>query len=104
MEIDKRVPNNTITRDLAKLSEKIGNSYETTLIIAKRANQISTAIKQELKQKLDEFSTYADTIEETYENKEQIEISKYYERLPKPSLIAIDEFENDKLYIRKIEE
>lgn len=104
MEIDKRVPNNTVTRDLAKLSKKVGNSYETTLIIAKRANQISTAIKQELKQKLEEFTTYADTMEETYENKEQIEISKYYEKLPKPSLIAIDEFENDKLHIRKIEE
>lgn len=103
MEISKTVANNTVTRDLARMSESTGNIYETTMTIAKRANQISAEIKQELKQKLEEFSTFADTLEETFENREQIEISKYYERLPKPTLIAIDEYENNKIQVRKIE-
>jgi DNA-directed RNA polymerase subunit K/omega len=103
MEINKNVPNNTVTRDLTKLAEPTGNIYETTMIIAKRSNQIAAELKQELKQKLEEFSTFADTLEETFENREQIEISKYYERLPKPTLIAIQEFEEDKIQVRKIE-
>ena len=74
MEISKNVPNNTITRDLSKLAEPTGNIYESTIIIAKRANQIAAELKQELKQKLEEFSTFADTLEETFENREQIEI------------------------------
>ncbi len=103
MEISKSVPNNTITRDLSKMAEPTGNIYETTMIIAKRSNQIAAELKQELKQKLEEFSTFADTLEETFENREQIEISKYYEKLPKATLIAIDEFEQDKIQVRKIE-
>jgi DNA-directed RNA polymerase subunit K/omega len=103
MEISKSVPNNTITRDLSKLAAPTGNIYESAMIIAKRSNQIAAEIKQELKQKLEEFSSFADTLEETFENREQIEISRYYERLPKPTLLAIHEFEEDKIQVRKIE-
>jgi hypothetical protein len=71
--------------------------------MAKRANQISATVKQELSQKLEEFSSYADTLEETFENREQIEISKHYERLPKPTLVAIDEFQHNEIYHRKVE-
>ena len=77
--------------------------YEATVIIAKRANQIASEVKQELSSKLEEFSNYADTLEETFENKEQIEISKYYEKLPKPTLIATDEYLNHEIYFIKIE-
>jgi len=103
MEISKSVPNNTITRDLSKLAAPTGNISESAMIIAKRSNQIAAEIKQELKQKLEEFSSFADTLEETFENREQIEISRYYERLPKPTLLAIHEFEEDKIQVRKIE-
>ena len=74
------------------------------MIIAKRANQISANVKQELSQKLEEFSNYADTLEETFENREQIEISKHYERLPKPTLVAIEEFRDGEIYYRKVDE
>lgn len=103
MEI-KQVPTNTITRNLSELAKPTGNIYETVMIIAKRANQISANIKQELSQKLEEFSNYADTLEETFENREQIEISKHYERLPKPTLVAIEEFRNGEIYYRKVDE
>ena len=79
------------------------NIYESVVIMAKRANQISATVKQELSQKLEEFSSYADTLEETFENREQIEISKHYERLPKPTLVAIDEFQHNEIYHRKVE-
>ena len=101
MEI-KQVPTNTITRNLSELAKPTGNIYETVMIIAKRANQISANVKQELSQKLEEFSNYADTLEETFENREQIEISKHYERLPKPTLVAIEEFRNNEIYYRKV--
>ena len=104
MEIRKNVPNNTITRDLSKLAAPTGNIYESTMIIAKRANQISAEMKFELSQKLEEFSNYAGTLAETFENREQIEISRYYERLPKANLIAINEFEEGRIHYRKIEE
>ena len=97
MEI-KQVPTNTITRNLSELAKPTGNIYETVMIIAKRANQISANVKQELSQKLEEFSNYADTLEETFENREQIEISKHYERLPKPPLVAVEEFRNNEIY------
>lgn len=97
------VISNTITRDLSKLSLPTGNIYESVMIMAKRANQIAAEMKQELNAKLEEFSGYADTLEETFENREQIEISRYYERQPKPTLLAINEFEWDKIYYRKIE-
>ena len=103
MEI-KQVPTNTITRNLSELAKPTGNSDETVMIIAKRANQISANVKQELSQKLEEFSNYADTLEETFENREQIEISKHYERLPKPTLVAIEEFRNGEIYYRKVDE
>ncbi len=101
---NKKPVNNTVTRNLADLARPTGNIYESTIIIAKRANQIAASVKQELSQKLDEFSNYADTLEETFENREQIEISKHYERLPKPTLLAIDEFEKGEIYYRKVEE
>ena len=103
MEISKNIPTTTVTRDLVKLAQPTGNVYESVMIIAKRSNQIAAELKQELKVKLEEFSTFADTLEETFENREQIEISRYYEKLPKASLIAIQEFEEDKIQVRKIE-
>jgi len=102
MEVKKQaVVNNTITRELADIAAPTGNIYESTVIIAKRANQIAADLKQELSKKLEEFSNYADTLEETFENREQIEISRYYERLPKPSLTAIKEFQEGKIFYRK---
>ena len=98
-----QVPVNTITRNLADFAAPTGNVYESVMIIAKRSNQIAADIKQELNHKLEEFSNYADTLEETFENREQIEISKYYERLPKPVLIATKEFQDGKIYYRKAE-
>lgn len=94
-------PTTTITRDKTDLEAKTGNIYETVMITAKRANQISVEIKQELNQKLEEFASYTDNLEEVFENREQIEISKFYERLPKPTLIALQELEEDKIYYRK---
>ena len=102
-KINKQVPTNTITRDLSEIAKETGNVYEATVIIAKRANQIASEVKQELSSKLEEFSSYADTLEETFENKEQIEISKHYEKLTKPTLIATDEYLNHEIYFRKIE-
>lgn len=103
MELKKSVPNNTITRDLAKLSKTTGNVYQSIVIISKRANQISTALKHELTGKLEEFSKSTDTLEETFENREQIEISRYYEKLPKSTLIAISEFEENNIHSRRID-
>lgn len=94
-----KAPTNTITRDMNKLVEPVGNVYETVAIIAKRANQISASLKKELDSKLQDFSTPQDSVDETYENQEQIEISRTYERLPKPTLLATEEFvENDLVY------
>ncbi|OFY87984.1 MAG: RNA polymerase Rpb6 [Bacteroidetes bacterium RIFCSPLOWO2_12_FULL_35_15] len=90
----------TTTRDLRDLDGKTGNIYESIAIISKRANQISSEIKEELTSKLAEFASNTDNLEEIFENREQIEISKFYERLPKPSLIAIQEFYDDKIYHR----
>ena len=95
-----QVPVNTVTRNLADFAAPTGNVYESVMIIAKRSNQIAADIKQELNHKLEEFSNYADTLEETFENREQIEISKYYERQPKPGLVAIEEFQEGELYYR----
>lgn len=94
-------PTSTVTRDVNTLCENTGNVYETIAIIGKRANQISVEIKDELKRKLEEFSTNnVDNLEEVFENREQIEISKYYERLPKPTLLATQEYIEDKTYFR----
>jgi DNA-directed RNA polymerase subunit K/omega len=97
-----KAPTNTVTRDIMNLCEETGNIYESVAIIGKRANQISADIKQELNQKLQEFATTTDSLEEVFENREQIEISRYYERLPKATLMAIDEFEEGRVHYRKI--
>ena len=97
-------PHNTITRDMNQLSEEVGNIYETVAILGKRANQIGIALKKELDAKLQDFSIPQEGIDEVFENKEQIEISKYYEKLPKPDLVAISEFENGELSYRMAQE
>lgn len=94
------VPTSTITRDLRELDKETGNIYESIVVIAKRANQISNNMKEELHAKLAEFASSSDNLEEVFENREQIEISKHYERLPKPTLVAVDEFINGKVYHR----
>lgn len=94
------IPTSTITRDLREIDSKTGNLYESIVIVSKRANQIAASLKEELNGKLAEFATNNDNLEEVFENREQIEISKHYERLPKPTLIAMDEFLNDKVYFR----
>jgi DNA-directed RNA polymerase subunit K/omega len=94
------IPNTTVTRNVHDLDRSTENIYESLVIIAKRANQISNNMKEELHGKLAEFASSNDNLEEVFENREQIEISKHYERLPKPTLIAMDEFLNDKVYSR----
>jgi DNA-directed RNA polymerase subunit K/omega len=101
MDTKKKVPTNTITRDIKNLAAPTGNIYESVVILSKRANQIAAAEKRELTKKLEDFRNDRDTMEEVFENKEQIEISKYYERQPKPDLTAIAEFENGELFYRK---
>jgi len=91
----KNVPQNTITRDIKYLAAPTGNIYETVVILYKRANQIALAEKKELNKRLEDFKNERDTMDEVFENREQIEISKYYERQPKPVLVAISEFENN---------
>ena len=93
-------PTTTVVRDMEKFSEPTGNVYESIAIIGKRANQISVEIKNDLSKKLSEFASYNDNLEEVFENIEQIEISRYYEKLPKPNLIAIQEFLTGKIYFR----
>lgn len=94
------IPTTTVTRDLRQLDKSTDNIYESLVIVAKRANQISNNIKEELQGKLSEFATSNDNLEEVFENREQIEISKHYERMPKPTLISMDEFLNGKVYFR----
>ena len=94
----KNVPTNTISRDMVSLSKDTENIYETVMIIAKRANQIAQETKQELEAKLQEFAVYTDDQQEMVENEEQIEISRQYERMPKPTLIAAKEYEDGVLY------
>ncbi len=93
-------PLNTITWDTAELATPTGNIYESVTIIAKRANQISVEMKEELNKKLQEFASYTDNLEEVFENREQIEISRFYERLPKPVSIATNEFVDGNIYYR----
>lgn len=95
-----KAPLTTITRDLRSIDEQTGNLYEAVMVVAKRANQISVEMKEELSRKLEEFANYTDNLEEVFENREQIEISRYYERLPKSSLIAMQEFEEEQVYFR----
>ncbi len=93
-------PNTTISRDTRELDLPTGNLYESVVIIGKRANQLSAQLKEELNAKLDEFASDTDNLEEIFENREQIEISKYYESLPKPTLMATEEFLNGQVYFR----
>ncbi len=104
MEIKKNIPNNTVTRKLIDFEQPTGNVYESVNIIARRANQISTELKNELNKKLADFSSPTDNLEETFENREQIEISRYYERLPKPVIIATEEFLDNELEWKIAEE
>jgi len=90
----------TITRDVNKLEAQTGNIYESIVVIGKRANQISVEMKEELTQKLQEFATHTDNLEEIFENREQIEISKHYERLPKAVAISIQEYLDNGIYFR----
>jgi len=100
MEIKKNIPNNTVTRKLVDFDHETGNIYKSINVIARRANQIASELKRELNRKLQDFSSPTDTMEETFENREQIEISRYYERLPKPAIIATEEFLDDEIYFR----
>lgn len=93
-------PLNTVTRDMIALSEDTGNVYETVCIIAKRANQISMEMKHDLEKKLQEYATLNDNMEEVSENREQIEISRYFEKLPKPTLIAAQEYVEHRIHFR----
>jgi len=93
----------TITRDVHNLEQQTNNIYEAIVVMSKRANQISSEMKEELNAKLQEFATSQDNLEEVFENREQIEISKFYERLPKPQAIAIQELLEDKVYFRRHE-
>lgn len=93
-----------ITRDLDKVAEPTGNIYESLHVIGNRAKQISSTLKEELNNKLSEFASTVDNLEEVFENKEQIEISKFYERMPKPSNLAMEEFLDGKIYYRFPEE
>lgn len=97
-------PVNTTTIDRNKVDAPTGNIYEAISIVAKRAGQINGEIKKELLEKLDEFATYNDSLDEIFENKEQIEVSKFYERLPKPQSLAIQEWLEDKIYYRNTKE
>lgn len=96
----RKTPNNTVTRNIMDLCTETGNIYESVAIISKRANQISADMKQELQKKLQEFTSYSDSLEEVFENREQIDISRYYEKLPKPTLIATQEFIDGDIYYR----
>lgn len=95
-----KAPLSTVTRDMNSMCESTGNVYETVKIIGKRANQISVMIREEIDQKMEEFTTVADNLEEVFENREQIEVSRFYEKLPKPTLIATQELLDNKLFFK----
>ncbi|CAM1353902.1 MULTISPECIES: DNA-directed RNA polymerase subunit omega [Tenacibaculum] len=97
---ETKAPVSTITYDKEAIEASTDNIYEAISVIAKRATQINSDLKKELVDKLDEFATYNDSLEEVFENKEQIEVSKFYERLPKPHAIAVDEWLDGKVYYR----
>lgn len=101
----KKVKTDTlaVTRDIRRFDEKTGNAYETIVMLSRRANQISKEIKEELGRKIEEFATSSDTLEEVFENREQIEIAKFYEALPKPTLIAIHEYLHNQIHFRNPE-
>jgi len=95
-----KTESSTITRDLRKFTKRNANLYESVVVLSKRANQISSEMKEDLNNKLAEFASSNDNLEEIFENREQIEIAKYYEQLPKPTLLAIHEYLNDQIYFR----
>jgi len=98
------VSNTTITFNRDTIEDKVGNIYKAIVIMGKRSAQINSELKNELNKKLDNFANYNDSLEEVFENREQIEVSKYYEKLPKPTLVAIDELLNNDIYYRYSEE
>ena len=98
------IPSSIVTRDLSQLTEPTGNIYESVAVISKRARQISVSLKEELNSKLAEFASTVDNLEEIFENREQIEISRFYERMPKPSSLAVEEFLNDEVMFRRVED
>ena len=100
-QLSAGIANNVETKSLDDLKNRTGNVYESIAIIAKRANQINISLKEELHNKLDEFASHTDSLEEIHENKEQIEISRAYERMPNPALLATQEFMENKVYFRK---
>ncbi|MFN4197925.1 MAG: DNA-directed RNA polymerase subunit omega [Flavobacterium sp.] len=104
MDLKKtNAPVNTVTYDRSAVEAPTGNIYEAISIIARRATQINSEIKKELLDKLDEFATYNDSLEEIFENKEQIEVSKFYEKLPKPHALAVQEWLDGKVYFREVD-
>lgn len=103
-QLSAGIANNVETKSLDDLRKKTGNLYESIAVIAKRANQINISLKEELHNKLDEFASHTDSLEEIHENKEQIEISRAYERMPNPALLATQEFMDEKIYFRKGED
>lgn len=105
MDLKKtNAPITSITYDRNEIDEPTGNIYEAISIIARRAEQINTDIRRELVDKLEEFATFNDSLEEIFENKEQIEVSKFYEKLPKPHALAVQEWLSDKIYYRNTED
>ncbi len=101
MDLKKtNAPVNTVTYNKSQIESPTGNIYEAITIMAKRSNQINSEIKKELTEKLEEFATYSDSLEEIFENKEQIEVSKFYEKLPKPHALAVQEWVDGKIYYR----
>ncbi|MFZ9004351.1 MAG: DNA-directed RNA polymerase subunit omega [Robiginitalea sp.] len=100
---NSKAPITTVTVNRDEFDEKTDNIYEAISIVSKRASQINAEIKKELLEKLEEFATYSDSLEEVFENKEQIEVSKFYEKLPKPHALAIQEWLEDKIYHRNTE-
>ena len=103
-QLSTSTTNNIETRDINEMKGKTGNIYESIAIVSKRANQINITLKEELHNKLEEFASHTDSLEEIHENKEQIEISRAYERMPNPALLATQEFMEDKIYFRKEED
>ena len=103
-QLSTSTTNNVETRNLQDLKAKTGNLYASIAIVAKRANQINITLKEELHNKLEEFASHTDSLEEIHENKEQIEISQAYERMPNPAILATQEFMEDKIYHRKNED
>src|SRR5215212_3252964 len=103
-QLSTSTSNNIETRDVNELKNKTGNLYQSISVIGRRANQINISLKEELHNKLEEFASHTDSLEEIHENKEQIEISRAYERMPNPALLATQEFMEDKIYFRKNED